>query len=42
VLKTLPLKLTGYCGLMLAVCEDQVGDDGCHGKAYAQTGCGAL
>lgn len=24
VLKGLPLKLTGYCGLMLAVCEDQV------------------
>jgi hypothetical protein len=25
VLKALPLRLTGYCGLMLAVCEDQVG-----------------
>jgi len=25
VLKELPLKLTGYCGLMLAVCEDKVG-----------------
>lgn len=25
VLKKLPLRLTGYCGLMLAVCEDQVG-----------------
>jgi hypothetical protein len=24
VLKRLPLRLTGYCGLMLAVCEDQV------------------
>jgi hypothetical protein len=25
VLEGLPLRLTGYCGLMLAVCEDQVG-----------------
>jgi len=24
VLKELPLRLTGYCGLMLPVCEDQV------------------
>jgi uncharacterized protein (UPF0210 family) len=26
VLKQLPLRLTGYCGLMLAVCEDLVSD----------------
>jgi hypothetical protein len=31
VLKGLPLRLTGYCGLMLAVCEDQVRFD-CAGK----------
>jgi hypothetical protein len=51
VLKTLPLKLTGYCGLMLAVCEDQVGQGAttahhrhfhCN-KSYAQkTRCGAF